>query len=100
GQLNVRGGVRNGCAEWARRGHANATGSRGATTNAREELGLCVGDGVFCTMFLSDGIHDLSDECLAHARTVRTLLIALAERMSEITKDEAKVQDAVGAFRC
>jgi hypothetical protein len=48
---------------------------------------------------LSDGIHDLSDEeCLAHARTVRTLLIALADRISEISKDEAKVQDAIGAF--
>lgn len=48
---------------------------------------------------LSDGIHDLSDEeCLVHARAVRTLLIALADRMSEISKDEAKVQDAIGAF--
>jgi hypothetical protein len=48
---------------------------------------------------LSDGIHDLSDkECLAHAGTVRTLLIALADRISEISKDEAKVQEAIGAF--
>jgi hypothetical protein len=48
---------------------------------------------------LSDGIHDLSDEeCLAHARTVRTLLIALADRISEISKDEAKVAEAIGAF--
>lgn len=48
---------------------------------------------------LSDGIHDLSDEeCLAHARTVRTLLIALADRISEISKDEAKVKEAIGAF--
>jgi hypothetical protein len=48
---------------------------------------------------LSDGIHDLSDEqCLAHARTVRTLLIVLADRISEISKDEAKVQEAIGAF--
>jgi hypothetical protein len=48
---------------------------------------------------LSDGIHDLTDEeCLAHARTVRTLLIALADRISEISKDEAKVQEAIGAF--
>jgi hypothetical protein len=48
---------------------------------------------------LSDGIHDLSDEeCLAHARTVRTLLIALADRISEISKDEATVQEAIGAF--
>jgi hypothetical protein len=48
---------------------------------------------------LSDGIHDLSDEeCLAYARTVRTLLIALADRISEISKDEAKVQEAIGAF--
>jgi hypothetical protein len=48
---------------------------------------------------LSDGIHDLSDEeCLTHARTVRTLLIALADRMSEISKDEAKVKEAIGAF--
>jgi hypothetical protein len=48
---------------------------------------------------LSDGIHDLSDEeCLAHARTVRTLLIALADRISEISKDEAKVQEAIGTF--
>jgi len=48
---------------------------------------------------LSDGIHDLSDEeCLTHARTVRTLLIALADRISEISKDDAKVEQAVGAF--
>jgi hypothetical protein len=48
---------------------------------------------------LSDGIHDLSDqECLAYARTVRTLLIALADRISEISKDEAKVKEAIGAF--
>lgn len=48
---------------------------------------------------LSDGIHDLSDEeCLANARTVRTLLIALADRISEISKDEAKVKEAIGAF--
>ena len=48
---------------------------------------------------LSDGIHDLSDEdCLSNARTVRTLLIALAERMSEVSKDEAKVQEALGAY--
>jgi hypothetical protein len=48
---------------------------------------------------LSDGIHDLSDqECLTHARTVRTLLIALADRISEIMKDEAKVVEAIGAF--
>lgn len=48
---------------------------------------------------LSDGIHDLSDEqCLMHARTVRTLLIALADRISEISKDEAKVKEAIGAF--
>jgi hypothetical protein len=48
---------------------------------------------------LSDGIHDLTDEeCLAHAKTVRTLLIALADRISEISKDEAKVQEAIGAF--
>jgi hypothetical protein len=48
---------------------------------------------------LSDGIHDLPDEeCLSHARTVRTLLIALADRMSEISKDEAKVQEAIGTF--
>ncbi|MEQ1472644.1 MAG: hypothetical protein ABLQ96_02420 [Candidatus Acidiferrum sp.] len=48
---------------------------------------------------LSDGIHELSDEeCLAHARTVRTLLIALADRIAEISKDEAKVQQAVGEF--
>jgi hypothetical protein len=48
---------------------------------------------------LSDGIHDLSDEeCLTYARTVRTLLIALAERISEISKDEAKVEEALGAF--
>jgi hypothetical protein len=48
---------------------------------------------------LSDGIHDLSDEeCLSHARTVRTLLIALADRISEISKDEAKVKEAIGAF--
>ncbi len=48
---------------------------------------------------LSDGIHDLSDEeCLAHARTVRTLLIALADRISEISKDEAKVVQAIGTF--
>lgn len=48
---------------------------------------------------LSDGIHDLSDEeCLIHARTVRTLLIALAERMSEIMKEDAKVKAAIGAF--
>jgi hypothetical protein len=48
---------------------------------------------------LSDGIHDLPDEeCLSHARTVRTLLIALADRISEISKDEAKVQEAIGAF--
>jgi hypothetical protein len=32
------------------------------------------------------------------ARTVRTLLIALADRISEISKDEAKVQEAIGAF--
>jgi hypothetical protein len=48
---------------------------------------------------LSDGIHDLSDEeCLTHARTVRTLLIALADRISEILKDEAKVVQAIGVF--
>jgi len=48
---------------------------------------------------LSDGIHDLSDEeCLAHARTVRTLLIALADRISEISKDDAKVVQAIGTF--
>src|SRR5207244_4004855 len=48
---------------------------------------------------LSDGIHDLTDEeCLTHARTVRTLLIALADRMSEISKDDAKVEQALGAF--
>ena len=48
---------------------------------------------------LSDGIHDLSDEeCLGYARTVRTLLIALADRISEISKDEAKVQEAIGTF--
>jgi len=48
---------------------------------------------------LSDGIHDLSDaECLTHARTVRTLLIALADRISEISKEEAKVQEAIGTF--
>jgi hypothetical protein len=48
---------------------------------------------------LSDGIHDLSDEeCLEHARTVRTLLIALADRISEILKDEAKVVEAIGTF--
>jgi hypothetical protein len=48
---------------------------------------------------LSDGIHELSDEeCLMHARTVRTLLIALADRISEISKDEAKVVQAIGAF--
>ena len=48
---------------------------------------------------LSDGIHDLSDEeCLTHARTVRTLLIALADRISEISKDDAKVVQAIGAF--
>ncbi len=48
---------------------------------------------------LSDGIHDLSDEeCLTHARTVRTLLIALADRISEISKDDAKVVQAIGTF--
>jgi hypothetical protein len=48
---------------------------------------------------LSDGIHDLSDEeCLMHARTVRTLLIALADRISEISKDDAKVVQAIGTF--
>jgi hypothetical protein len=48
---------------------------------------------------LSDGIHDLSDEeCLTHARTVRTLLIALADRVAEISKDEAKVKEAIGNF--
>jgi hypothetical protein len=48
---------------------------------------------------LSDGIHDLSDEeCLTYARTVRTLLIALADRISEILKDEAKVAEAIGVF--
>lgn len=48
---------------------------------------------------LSDGIHDLSDEeCLEHARTVRTLLIALADRISEILKDDAKVAKAIGDF--
>ena len=48
---------------------------------------------------LSDGIHDLSDEeCLTHARTVRTLLIALADRISEISQDDAKVEQALGAF--
>jgi hypothetical protein len=48
---------------------------------------------------LSDGIHDLTDEeCLWHARTARILLVALAERMSEISRDEAKVREAIGTF--
>jgi hypothetical protein len=48
---------------------------------------------------LSDGLHELSDEeCLEHARAVRTLLVALADRISEISQDDAKVKEAVGAF--
>lgn len=48
---------------------------------------------------LSDGLHELSDEeCLGHARAVRTLLIALADRISEISRDEAKVKESLRAF--
>jgi hypothetical protein len=48
---------------------------------------------------LSDGLHELSDEeCLEHARAVRTLLVALAERISEISRDEAKVKESLEAF--
>jgi hypothetical protein len=48
---------------------------------------------------LSDGLHELSDEeCLGHARAVRTLLIALADRISEISRDEAKIRESLGAF--
>jgi hypothetical protein len=48
---------------------------------------------------LSDGLHQLSDEeCLGHARAVRTLLIALADRISEISRDETKVKESLAAF--
>ena len=45
----------------------------------------------------SKGIHEMEDdECLARAHDVRLVLIALAERISAVTKSDAELKSAVG----
>jgi len=48
---------------------------------------------------LSKGIHNQSDEeCLAAAHAIRLVLTELAERMSEILKETAELQQAISAL--
>jgi anti-sigma regulatory factor (Ser/Thr protein kinase) len=45
---------------------------------------------------LSDGIHEFTDEeCLKLARSIRVVLIELAERISTALKEEAELKTAV-----
>jgi hypothetical protein len=45
---------------------------------------------------LSEGLHELTDEeCLSLARSIRVVLIELAERISTALKDEAELKGAV-----
>jgi hypothetical protein len=47
----------------------------------------------------SEGVHDLSDEeCLARAHTVRSVLIALAERMALIRAENAELKGAISVL--
>jgi hypothetical protein len=46
---------------------------------------------------LSEGLHELTDaECLSLARSIRVVLIELAERISTALKEEAELKSAVG----
>ena len=48
---------------------------------------------------LSDGVHELSDsECLELAAAIRTILTALAERITDALKDEAEMREALGTL--
>jgi hypothetical protein len=48
---------------------------------------------------LSTGLHKLTDEeCLTRATAVRTLLVALAERIAEISREDAKVKESLKTF--
>ncbi|MEX2307666.1 MAG: hypothetical protein WD738_08745 [Pirellulales bacterium] len=45
----------------------------------------------------SKGIHEMSDaECLQRAQDIRLVLVALAERMSAVTKENAALKAALG----
>jgi hypothetical protein len=49
---------------------------------------------------LSEGLHELSDEdCLNRAEAVREVLTALAERLSEVTKEQASLTAALEKLR-
>jgi hypothetical protein len=45
---------------------------------------------------LSEGLHELTDEeCLTLARSIRVVLVELAERISTALKEEAQLKSAV-----
>jgi hypothetical protein len=45
---------------------------------------------------LSEGVHDLSDdECLGYASSIRVILFELAEKLSQVIKDNAELNNAV-----
>lgn len=45
---------------------------------------------------LSQGVHDLSDEqCLGLAKSIRVVLVELAEKIGQALKDEKEINDAV-----